>query len=636
MQSIWLSCFSLSILLAAGMVAAQPPGGFTDHGVAAPVGMSVWNGPVPAIDGAGRRVILIKLWAGTGARTTSYLLIDAETGDTRQLDPELDGGGAFSTFLSPDNKFYDAIADQFIEFDPATETISRVGAIPTQMPMSFTIDDNGVIYAGMYPNSEILSFDPKTRELRNLGPLAEETWPQYPYLAVDDSGWVYAAIQHQRGNIVGLDTGTGERRQFCPEEQRRYVDGAACWRGVDGKVYARVGKDGQWYRLHQGVAEPLEGSPEVSRAVYNTTVTPYGQWPDGSRFTTVDVANRTAMVIDAGAQDPREVHFDYESGGKSIYSLVASGDGVICGATGIPLRVFRFDPAVGGIENWGLGGHGGHINQWARQGGKLYGAVYSCGSLMEYDHTQPFTDAALGAGVNPKRVHYAAEARDLYGRPHAVLAHPDGEHLLVGGNPARGLVGGGLLIYNTVTTEARILGREELVPDQAVMALTALPDGDLIVGTAVEAATGGTTTATQALVYRISWATKQVIARWTPIPDAKTVADLIVGPDGLVYGLARPNHFFVLSPETGEVLHTEQVTQYGSITGMQAPRTMATGPDGGIYVLYRDAIARFEPGTFAHREVARPGVPITAGIVIDSGRIYFGSGPNLYSYTLDR
>lgn len=631
MHEIGRLYLSVTLFLTVGSAFAQAPGDFANHGVAAPVGMSVWGGPVPALDGQGRRVILIKLWAGLGPHT-SYLLVDAQTGAARQIDPGLNGGGAFSTFLSPDNKFYDAIEDQFIEFDVATETIHRVGPIPRQMPMSFTIDDQGVIYAGMYPNAELLRFDPKTRELTNFGPLAEESWPQYPHLALDDAGWVYAAIRHQRGNIVAFNPRTGERRQLYPEDQRTYVDGVQNWRAVDGRAYARLGSEGAWFRLHQGEAQEAPAGPESPRAVFTTTVTAPGQWPDGSRFTTVNVANRTALVFDAEAEQPREITFDYQSDGVRIYSLIDSSDGDIYGATGIPLRVFHFNPRDGTISNWGMAGHGGHINQWVRQGDKLYGAVYSCGSLMAFDPTRPFDDAALSSSVNPRQAHHAAEARNLYGRPHAMLAHPDGEHVLIGGNPARALVGGGLLIFNVPTGASQILDRDELASEQGIMALAALPNGDLIVGTTTAAATGGTAVATEAMMYRLDWATRRVTARWTPLPQLQAINDLIVGPDGLVYALAKPDHFFVLDPRTGDVVHQEQITTYGPITGMQAPRTMALGPDGGIYVCYRDAIARFEPGTFAHRQIARPPTPITAGIVIRDGRLYFGSGANLWSY----
>jgi hypothetical protein len=616
------------------MNSEQPPPGFTDHGVAAPVGMSVWNGPVPALDADGRRIILIKLWAGVASPVSYYLLVDAETGKTIQIDPKARDSGAFCIFLSPDNRLYDTLDDTLIEFDPASRELRRIGPVPPQITMSWTWGEDGILYFGMYPNAELMSFRPGTRELTNYGPLATETWPQYPYLAVDDRGWVYAGIMHQRGNIVAFHPGTRERRPLYPEEKRGFSDGLTIWRGEDGKVYCRPDKGATWYRLYDGRAEELPGDPGVSRAGSATTAGPPGQWPDGSRFTTVDVANRRALVLDAGAESPREIGFEYTGARLGIWSLIGGPDGCIYGATGIPLRVFRLDPATGKMANWGMGGYGGHVNQWVGQGTKLYGAIYSSGALFEYDPARDFDDVEIGRGANPKLLYGPPEVRDLYGRPHAMLAHPDGRHVLVGGNPARGLTGGGLLIYDLVTGQATVLGREDLIPDQGIMALSALPGGDLAVGTTAEAATGGTRTAAEACVYRLDWRTRRIVARWTPVAGARAVNDLVTGPDGLIYGLSAPRWFFVIDPDTGRTVHLAEVAAYGNVTGMQAPRTMAVGPDGGIYVLFREAIARFEPGTFAHREIGRPGVPITAGIAIRNGRIYFACGSSLWSFRL--
>jgi outer membrane protein assembly factor BamB len=609
----------------------RPPPGFTDHGAVARVAQSVWTGAVPAVDGAGRRIILFKLWGKTPPAL--YLMIDAETGQTTSIDPGLNSAGAYATFLSPDNKFYDSLGDQFIEFDVASKKIIPVGKIPADFIMSFTIDDRGVIYAGLYPNGELLAFNPKTRVLTNFGPLAKETWPQYLYLATDDKGWVYGCVNFVRGNVLALNPETGEKRQIYPEDKRGFRDGAEIWRGKDGQVYSRLGKD-EWYKLYDGSGAKIEGAPTVDRAIFTSTVTPPGRWRDGSFFSNLSVPGRRVSINDAGADKPREILFDYQCAGRPIYSIVGGPDGKIYGATGIPLRVFCYDPATGKTQNWGLADYGGHVNQWVRQGNKLYGAVYSDGALLEYDPAKPFEDAPIGKGANPRLAFRKPEARDLFGRPHAMLAHPDGHHVLIGGNPARGLAGGGLLIYDTQKDQGTILTRDDLIADQGITAMTALSNGDIIIGTTTEPGTGGTGTAKEAMVYRLDWRSRKITSKWTPIPGLKSIADLITGPDGLVYGLAAPDHFFVINPKSGQVVHREEITGYGSVTGAMAPRTMALGPDRKIYALFSEAIARIAPGTFSHAEIARPGVPIKAGIVIQDGRLYFSSDANLWSYDL--
>jgi streptogramin lyase len=621
------------ILLAVGREAgAEPADGFTDHGIAAPVGMSAWGGTVATIDASGKRLVFVKLWAGGDS---SYLFIDAETGETEQMRPAdgLSGLGAYVVFLSPDNKIYDTMNDWLLEVDVAARTVRRVAAIPGGMALSFTMDAYGTVYAGIYPSATLVSYALDSGTFTDHGPVHEEDWPQYLRpLAVDDAGWVYGGIAIKAAQVVGFNPATGERRTYIPEDERQEGAGSV-FRGLDGKVYASAPGWGP-YALHGGTATRVD---EAAARAPHPTRSPE-QFPDGAQLATMDVYNRVMLVVEPGGDTTREVPFDYDSPGVNIYTMTAAPDGTLWGSTGLPLRLWRFDPATDGIENWGLGNHRGHANQMIRQGGKLYGAVYSSGSLIELDPSRPIDDAPIRESSNPIHLHgyeYGFEGNpDMFGRPYALLAHPDGRHIVMGGNPARARVGGGMLIYDLETGDETVLLPEELVPGQGVNALAALPNGDLIVGSTTAAATGGQTGATDAVLYRIGWECRDVVERWTITPPAGAVHDLVVGGNGLVYALAAGNRFLVFDPDVGKVLHDEEVTAYGNLTGSQAPRSMAIAPDGNLYVLFRDAIARINPETFAHQEVGRPGVPISAGIAIVEDRLYFASGPRLLSLDL--
>ncbi|MGD9495044.1 MAG: hypothetical protein AB7Y46_01915 [Armatimonadota bacterium] len=624
-QTIILAVICGILLSACRAGAPQLPEGIEDHGIAAPVGMPAWGGVAAYEEADGRNTVFVKLWAGGNA---SYLFIDAETGETEQVSPGIGGIGAYLVHHAPrHHAIYDTMGSWFIEIDLATREIRRVGEIPGGMALSFTSDDDGVIYGGIYPSATVVSWNPATGEFVNHGAMSQEPWPQYLRpLAVDGQGWIYGGIGQALGQVAGLHLRSGETRQYVPQDQRQRGQGSV-WRGSDGHVYANA-PGWSWHRLSGGEATAIE-EPTVDRASTESMV-----FPDGARVMRVDVPNRTLLVLDAGAAVAREVRFDYDSPGVPIYSMVAGPDGRIYGATGVPLRIWRFDPETGAMQDGGLADHGGHVNQWVRQGDLLYGGVYSSGSLIEYDPSQPYHDAPILESTNPRHLHGEGAARDLYGRPHAMLAHPDGRHVILGGNPARVLVGGGMLIYDTQTGEELVLERADLIPDQGVYSMAALPDGDLIVGTTTAAATAGTAVASEAMLYRLDWETKRITDRWTLRPSTSAVRDLVAPGDGLVYGLTSDNRFFAFSPDSGEFVHDETVSDYGTVTGGQAPRAMTIGPDGGIYVLFQDAIARFEPGTFEHREIVRPGPTITSGIAVADGRLYFACGPRLFSYDL--
>ena len=417
----------LAILAAASLVlnqcreaaAASAPGDLVDYGVAAPVGQWAWGGPAAAVDAAGRRVIVGKLWSGYDSDgqdkgLSSYLFIDVETGATQQVNPEVKGRGGVGTFLSPENKLYDTLEDQLVEVDVTAKTVRRVGTVPEGRAMTWAVDKDGTIYFAMYPESELLSFNPRTRKLTNHGLLAKEDWEQYPCLAMDGSGWVYAGIMHKRGAIIAFHPPTGERRQLLDEAKRGYVAYVEIWRGADGHVHARLSPDSRWYDLYEGRLE-RSAEPRTPRVAYpNSTTATWGGFPDGSRFTdsaSVDPAERRALILDAGAKEPRTVAFDYVGRGARVHTLVVGPDGKIYGSTGVPLRIFRLDPETRKINDWGVGGHQGHVNQFVRQGAKLYGAVYSSGSLIEYDPARPIDNTDIVKSANPPNTSMAATRR---------------------------------------------------------------------------------------------------------------------------------------------------------------------------------------------------------------------------------
>jgi len=604
-----------------------PPENAVDHGLVAPVGMPTW-GPstIATVAADGRRFVFTKLWTGNDA---SYLFIDAVTGDTQQVYPGVGGWGAYQVHLGPDNVIYDTMGQQMVAIDVATRTVRQLGPITGGMALAFAEADDGTVYAGIYPTATLVSYHPASGQFTNHGELGKEVWPQYlQALAIDATGWVYGGIAIQESQVVGFNPATGEKKTYIPADQRERGN-PTVHLAADGRVYANAPGWG-WHALSGGQAVKVEQAPPKVPARRKVDT-----FPDGSRYARVNIPDRALQIIDAGSQTPRDVRFDYQSTGVNIYTIVAGTDGKIHGATGIPLRIWHFDPVTGQLENRGLGGYGGHINQFSRHGDKLFGAVYSDGALLEYDPRLPYDDAPMATSTNPRRVHFSDRARDLYGRPHAVLAPPDGRHVLVGGNAARVLLGSGLLIYDRESGEGTILDRAELIADQGINALAALPDGDVLVGTSTEAPTGGAAdTPTAALVYRLDLATRKITARWTLTPDTPAVRDLVVGADGLVYGLAEPSRFFVLDPAQGKFVHDEAFSDYGAASGWQAPRCLTFGPDGKLYALFRGAVVRIDPKTLAHQEIARPAVAITSGIAILDGRLYFGSGPRLFSCDL--
>lgn len=137
---------------------------FTDHGVDTP--FSTHRGIVATVDGQGRNVILVWLYDHRGCY--ALLLVDAETDKSETfLTPFPWGGDApYASILSSANKFYSHFGSHFVEFDPSKHAFTFIRNTAPQMAMSMTEDDRGVIWSATYPQCGIVSYNPKTGDLK--------------------------------------------------------------------------------------------------------------------------------------------------------------------------------------------------------------------------------------------------------------------------------------------------------------------------------------------------------------------------------------------------------------------------------------------------------------------------------------
>ena len=620
-------CIAALAIMAVQTAQAQTEDGFTDHGVAAAVSSS--RGAVATVDGDGNRLLLV--WLSDYQACRSMLVVDVATGETEQVSFERPAHDSpFAFVLSSRNRYYSQFADRFYEFDPLTRTFTFVGQTPSRCAMSMTEAPDGVIWAGLYPESSIVSFDPDSGELTAYPKLNEENWAQYPSsIAVDDAGWVYIGIGNTEGQVVGLHPPSGETRKYIAEDQRTLGAGRV-FRGTDGQVYA-TGPGWSWHILSNGDAAALNAekppvNPMPIKAASWQQVFP--DFPDGSKIEELNIPERYLELKETDGT-VREVTFDYESEGCHVMSIQLGPDNTLYGSTGHPLRVYHFDPQSGQMAHNGLLGDMGHLNAMTVQGELIYGAQYGGGILHCYDPAMPWQDRHPDT-PNPRRL---GAAQPEINRPAALLAHPDGRHLIMAGTPGYGRTGGGLYIYDLETNTGEVLAHEQLLENLSTCALVALPDGNLVGSTTVHPGTGGETRATEAELYMFDMASRTVVWREAILPGRDWLTDLLLGPDGLIYGIAADSTFFAFDPATKALVHEEMLAEtYGPPAGSQAPRIMLNGPDGNIYVLFQRSIVRVEPGSFEHMKLADSPVPIHAGLVWLDGSIYFSNGSHLWSY----
>lgn len=607
--------------------------GYFHHGVATPV--SNHRGVVATVDGNGKDVVLAWLFDHRGGY--AILVIDAGTGKSEQIAMPFEPGGdcPYASILSSRNKFYTHFNSNFCEFDPATRTFTFSTKTAPQMAMGMTEDKDGVIWSVTYPGSGVVSFNPATREFKDYGHVHKENWAQYQRsVATDDAGWLYFAIGNTASQIIAFNGATAEAKPMLPEAERVKGSAFVC-SATDGKVYGHAGgdaaKDG-WYEFHAGegtkigAAKAYEARPIItsSQGLFHT------KFPDGRVLKTCDFTERSLSVEDPKTGETKELKFEYTSEGAHIMGIAAAPDGTLCGGTAFPMRFFSYNPKT---DAWINRDCFGQWNTVARQGGHFFVGAYCGGYLLEWDPARPWV--ATEKDKPESNPLYLTECHNPINRPHDLLAHPDGKTLVLAGTPNYGYTGGGLLFWDRETKTQTLVEHTAILPEQSTNSLVALPAGQILGGTTINAGTGGEVKAKEAELYIMDMATKEVKWHEAIIPGTRTYTDLCAASNGLVYGVADEIHYFVFDPAQRKLVYQEDpASTLGRTTNQQGPRVFVQGPEGRLYMLFVKGVAEVDLATHQIRLLAPSPIPIGPGGDYFEGRIYFGSGSHLYSYKL--
>ncbi|MCF7688188.1 MAG: dienelactone hydrolase family protein [Cephaloticoccus sp.] len=605
---------------------------FVNHGICAAVSES--RGVAAVRDAQGRDLLLTLLLDLNPLG--SILVTDLGTGETRQVwFPESTRSevwakwAPYASLLSRNGRFYTFAGNTLLEFDVDRREFTFHG-VPSPdescyVETALADGPDGRIYAASHPHARLVSYDPLTREMCDHGQLDPNE--QYPNsLAVDAAGWLYAGIGTARWNLVAFNPATSE---ICPllTEAERGIGSARVFVGTDGSVYGVTG-DSQ-YRLHHGQLEPVAAGdlPVAKTLGAGRFQNREAGLADGRRVT-CHLPERLITVTDSAGGAKRDIVIKFQSGGAIITTLGSGPGGRIYGSTAHPMHFFEHDLARretvdhGAIKAIG----GGNICALARQGNLLVGPAYPWGDFYCYDPALPF--APESPTVPNPRVLVRFERHIT--RPRTCLAHPDGVHVIAAGFMDYGHVGGGLGIVDLQTGESTLLTHDRVVPGHSTHTIKALPSGDLVGGTSVLAPGGGHTTAREGVLYLLDWSTRQVVFQTVPVPGAAEVFSLEVGGNGLVYGLTTGSQFFVFDPQKRAVVHHADLAPLGDLVRP----ALAVGAGGTVYGVLSRTVFRIEPDDHRITNLGESPVPITAGLAILDGRIYFGSQAQLWSCRL--
>lgn len=599
----------------AGQSQAQAAG-FVDHGIPTPVAQT--RGVVSTVDQSGQDVILTWLqdWRGGYA----ILMVNAETGASQQFDVPFkpDGDEPSAIYLSSKNRLYTLFNSQFVEFDVASKRFTFHGKVNGKTAMSLTEDKDGRIWAATYPNNQLVSFNPQNSSLQNHGQLAKESWTQYPRsIAVDAHGWVYVGSGLAASQIYAYNIQSHATQALLSSSQR--VSGTAVvTQSQSNVVYARNGR--QQFMLTNGKASGLSAGAQVAESNLKGGAQNLvdREFPSGRRLVSMDMHDRTLVTRDASGQQ-KTVKFNYTTQGAALTFVCATGDNKVCGGTRFPMHTFYYNAGDNKFDSKQLPRQ---PNVMAALGSRLYVAAYPDGKLFQESEN----------GKN--EFSEVLNAYPSINRPHAMLIMGGGSQIALAGTPEYGTTGGGMMFWNRSSGQKSRIDHWHLVPNHSVQAMVELSNGMLLGGTTVAPGTGGVTKATDSSeLFLMDANTHEVRWRGAPVPGAKTITDLMVGTDGLVYGLADSVDLFVFNPNNRQVVSVNRFSKdLGPSVYAQGTRAFVKGADGSIYVLLYNGIGKVDTKAHTVSRVVSSPVRITVGGAAANGQIYFGSNNHLYSW----
>ncbi len=613
------------------MVNAQ----LTDHGIVAAV--SEGRGLIAHRTPEGEPIIItISADRSEKGPRSSLLIVHARTGKTDQYwcPPEssegenVTGGESFASMLSSDGKFfYTMFGDLFLEFDLVKREWTFSKKIEG-MVMSFAEAPDGKVFFANYPRSTLYSFDPRSRDFRYYGRLDDVE--KYPFsLAVGNDGWIYAGIGTAKNNLVAFHPESGVRIGLIGENQRETGEGYV-FLGEDGVIYATHQKKQKTplFRMQNGQKIPVR---DYSFPFPKKAVTGFAFWqhrlndfPGGGKVEKFVLRDKRGRVVDERGT-VHEITFDYKTNGAGITSLTLGPDGTIWGSTAHPFRLWRYDPGKDVIGDWkGIAEiRGGNFPNLVTSDKKIYGALYNGGMVWRFDTSKPWDKSA-----NPSLLGRFKEIA----RPRAATKTSDGKHIVFGGYPGYGIVGGDLVFVNTSNEEAIMVKIQDQIPGLSTIVMRSLPGGLLVGGTSTAAPGGGSATAKKAVLYLMDETSRQIVFQTVPVASGRDIMSLEVR-NGLVYGITADAQLFVFNAGSKKIISQTDISAYGLPT--RPGQSLILAEDGNIYGVMSKGIFKIGNDS-AITKLADLPEKATAGIAFYNSRLYFGCGSRLWSYKIDK
>lgn len=573
-------------------------------------------------------------------------------------------GASFAWGVDTDNNgnVYIAGSDKLYRYSIETQELENLGRplASENYLWRITVDEQGRVFGGTYPNGKVYMYDPETGEFTDYGTIVEGQ--QYVRSIDTVHGKVYAGIGTGQAHLIEIDIETGEKREIqLPEEYQNEktvydldISRNHLFTRVTNSATLLVYdlKSEQWVDKIPNVKGLDVSKPGPGKTVYfiqngdlkqydlkdySIHETPLKDMWSARDFDWVELEEPgfTGLSLVSIRYDgtywiynPKSGQYKYIKGqikGEpiNIQSITLGPDGNIYTSAYMTGGLTRYNPTDHTFKAFsGNGQTEGMIST----DNYLYLGVYPGANIFQYDPTKPFEIDPLhqDEGINPNHLFsLKSQGQD---RPFA-FAKGDG-NVFVGTVPDYGKLGGSLSVLNESTLEHETFF--DIVENQSIVSL-AYKDGLVYGGTSVWGGLGTPPTESDGKLFIWNTESQSKTFETVPVPGDRSVTAVAFDGEGYLWGITI-NTIFKFDPETKTVVDSKELFPFdwSSIGHSWRSAHMQFDPtDGHFYGRTQQGIFKLNPETWEY-EVLEPNAVLFA--MDDNGDIYFARGEDLYRY----
>ena len=248
----------------------------------------------------------------------------------------------------------------------------------------------------------------------------------------------------------------------------------------------------------------------------------------------------------------------------------------------------------------------------------MYFGIYPKGQFYEYNSEMPWDIKKS----NPKFLGQIPNQS----RSFAVLNDTESEKIFFGMVPEYGMLGGALVSYDR--SQDKLTSHGVVIPDQSIVSLT-YANQLVWAGTSVSGGLGIRPSTEEAKLF--SWDAKRGVKldELVPVPGAKAITSMIIGPDKNIWGMAGGT-LFVFNPITKTMLKTKPIYQSGVLKShVWRDAFIMLHPSGKIYGTGGGQLFSVDPNNMEFKILEKSASLLAMD---DEGKLYFHRSAELWQY----